>query len=334
MNPFLADLLAQPAALRDAVNRYDTAALAGMRAASFDRIVIAAMGGSHFAGYPAWLTLAQAGLPVWRIEAGELLHHAAALVNKRTLLWLISQSGRSAEILALLDKVVPGQLLALTNDTGSPLAECANAVQQLHAGNEAVVSTKTYVNTLAVSQLIALQMAGKPLGAARESLLKAADDMAAYHARFDAHTTLLGEKVGVPGRLFILGRGASLAASSAAALTLKEAAKLNAEGMSAQQFRHGPYEIADSRVTALILAGDGQARPLNEKLAGDLRGLGVNALMVGSEPGADIPHPAAEDAGLPVVEILPFQLLTFPVAAATGIVAGQFRHSTKVTTVI
>lgn len=334
MNPFLADLLDQPTALRNAVNHYDAAALAGIRAGSFDRIVIAAMGGSHFAGYPAWLALAQSGLPVWHVEAGELLHNASALINRRTLLWLTSQSGRSAEILALLDQVVPGQLLALTNDPANPLAECANAVHLLNAGTEAVVSTKTYVNTLAVSQLMALQLAGKPIDAARAALLQTADAMAGYLANFDAHTAQLAEKVGVPERLFILGRGASLAAASAAALTLKEASKLNAEGMSAAQFRHGPYEIADARVTALILAGEAHTRPFNEKLAADLRGLGVNALMVGSDSGADLPHPAAVGAGLPIAEILPFQLLTFPVSAATGIVAGQFRHSTKVTTTI
>ena len=333
-NPFLTDLLAQPAALRDAVVHFDPALLADLQAGKFERIVITAMGGSHFAGVPAWLTLVRAGLPVWHIDASELLHDAAGLVNERTLLWMVSQSGRSAEIVALLDKVRPAHLLALTNDPASPLAARADRVQPMYAGVEAVVSTKTYLNTLALTQLMALQMAGQPTDGARDELAAAADAAEAYLAEFDARQRSLGARVGVPQRLFLLGRGASMAAVDAGALVLKEAAKINATGMSGPQFRHGPFEMADERVTALVLAGEGPTVELQKRLVADLRGIGATALLVGSGPDADLPHPAAVGAGLPIAEILPFQLLTFPVCAATGFVAGQFRHSTKVTTAL
>jgi glucosamine--fructose-6-phosphate aminotransferase (isomerizing) len=333
-NPFLTDLLAQPAALRDAVAHYDPAVLAGLDVSRFDRIVVTAMGGSHFAGVPAWLSLVSAGLPVWHIDASVLLHDAISLVNERTLLWVVSQSGRSAEIVALLDRVKPAQVLALTNDPASPLAARAGLVQLMHAGVEAVVSTKTYLNSLALTQLMALQMAGRPTDAARDELLAAADAVQAYLADFDARQRSLGARVGVPERLFLLGRGASMAAVDAGALVLKEAAKINAAGMSGPQFRHGPYEMADERVTALILEGVGTNAALQRKLAADLRGIGATALLVGSGSDADLPHPPASGAGLPIVEILPFQLLTFPICAATGFVAGQFRHSTKVTTAL
>jgi len=334
MNPFLTDLLAQPAALRDAVAKFDPALLADLHVEKFERIVITAMGGSHFAGVPAWLSLVNAGLPVWHIDASVLLHDAISLVNERTLLWVVSQSGRSAEIVALLDRVKPAHLLALTNDASSPLAQRADRVQSMHAGVEAVVSTKTYLNSLALTQLTALRMAGRPIDAARGELLAAADAVEAYLAEFDARQRSLGARVGVPERLFLLGRGASMAAVDAGALVLKEAAKINAAGMSGPQFRHGPYEMADERVTALVLEGAGANAALQRRLAADLRGIGATALLVGAGPDADLPHPPAVGAGLPIAEILPFQLLTFPICAATGFVAGQFRHSTKVTTAL
>jgi glucosamine--fructose-6-phosphate aminotransferase (isomerizing) len=333
-NPFLSDLLAQPEALRAAVAGFDPALLADLRADRYDRIVITAMGGSHFAGVPAWLSLVRAGLPVWHIDASVLLHDASELVNQRTLLWMVSQSGRSAEIVALLDKLRPAHLVALTNDPASPLAQRADRVQLLHAGVEAVVSTKTYLNTLALTQLMALQMAGQPTDAARAELAAAADAVEAHLSAREEHQRRLAEVVGVPERLFLLGRGASMAAVDAGALVLKEAAKINASGMSSPQFRHGPYEMADERVTALVLAGAGPAVELQRRLVADLRGIGARALLVGSGQDADLPHPPASGAGLPIVEILPFQLLTFPICAATGFVAGQFRHSTKVTTAL
>ena len=333
-NPFLTDLLAQPAALHDAVTHFDPALLADLHIEKYERIVITAMGGSHFAGVPAWLSLVRAGLPAWHIDASELLHDAAGLVNERTLLWMVSQSGRSAEIVALLDKVRPAHLLALTNDAASPLAQRADRVQFMHAGVEAVVSTKTYLNTLALTQLMALQMAGLPTDGARAELHDAADAVGAYLAEYEQRQHNLGARVGVPQRLFRLGRGASRAAVDAGALVLKEAAKINATGMSGPQFRHGPFEMADERVTALVLAGEGATVDLQKRLVADLRGIGAAALLVGSGADADLPHPSATGAGLPIAEILPFQLLTFPICAATGFVAGQFRHSTKVTTAL
>ncbi len=334
-NPFITDILEQPAAVRRAVERFDTPALAGTRASGFERVVITGMGSSLHAGYTAWLTLARAGVPAWHIDAGELLHQASELINKRTLLIMISQSGRSAEILELLDKVVPGRLICITNDTSSPLAECSQAVVQMHAGDEATVSTKTYTTTLAVAQLAARQLTGQSLDAPRAELIQATDTMAHYLEGWRDRVAQLSSAVGVPQRFVLVGRGPSLAAVHTAALILKEGAKVQAEGLGAGQFRHGPLELTDERLTALVLAGEGKTRPLNERLASELRGYGAKAHTVGTSGTggvADIVCPTAHGAGLPVVEIIPLQLLVVALAETTGIVPGQFRYSGKVTT--
>lgn len=330
MNPYIENILEQPDALRTCVSNFDGAALAGARLGSFERIVITGMGGSHFAGYPAWLTLIRAGLPVWHVESSELLHQMPELVTRKTLLIMLSQSGRSAEVLALLDKVVPAQVLAVTNDVKSPLAECANAVLDLHAGTEDTVSTKTYMNTIAVTALMARQLAGQSLDTARTELLHAADTLSHALADWQLLAAHIAERVGAPERLLILGRGASLASACVGALVLKEAAKLNAEGMSAGQFRHGPLELADPRLSVLVLAGEGPGRALNERLVTDLQGYGARAHLLAAHSG-DIVHPAAAGAGLPIAEMLPLQMLSVHVAESTGFVPGQFRHSRKVT---
>jgi glucosamine--fructose-6-phosphate aminotransferase (isomerizing) len=124
-NPYVQDILSQPDSLRLALEKFDAAPLAPLRKAiqrgGFERIVLTGMGASLYAAYPAWLTLAQAGLPALWVDTAELVHHAQGLLTSRTLFWLFSQSGRSAEIVSALDfeRIPrPGALLATVNDNG------------------------------------------------------------------------------------------------------------------------------------------------------------------------------------------------------------------------
>jgi glucosamine--fructose-6-phosphate aminotransferase (isomerizing) len=331
MNPYIANILEQPAALHAAIDRFDAPALAGMRAASFERIVLTGMGGSHFAAYPLWLALTQAGLPAWHVESSELLHQHPRLVNRKTLLIMTSQSGRSAEVLALLDKVVPAQVLAITNSADNPLAQCANAVLQIHAGDEATVSTKTYLNSVATLAQVGSILTNGALTQTQAQLRETAAAVDRYLADWQARAAEVADAVGLPERLFLLGRGALLASAWAGALVLKESAKINAEGLSAGQFRHGPLELADARMTALIFAGDGPGAALNRKLAADLRGFGVRTISASSDSDADLRLLAASGDGLPIAAMLAVQLLSLSIAERTGFVPGQFRNAGKIT---
>ncbi|HYO17392.1 MAG TPA: SIS domain-containing protein, partial [Dermatophilaceae bacterium] len=116
------------------------------RAGQFDRIVMTGMGSSMFGQYPSFLRLANAGLPVWSIETAELLGSARGLITEHTLLWITSQSGGTAEVVALLDRleIRPAAILGVTNDPASPRASGASAVLELHGGAEHTVSTRSY----------------------------------------------------------------------------------------------------------------------------------------------------------------------------------------------
>ena len=259
VNPYLADILGQPDALQTALDRFDPAALDALasqvEAGVFDRIVFTGMGSSFFAVYPAWLHLLNRGLPAWHVEASELLHYAPGLVTERTLLCMISQSGRSAEITALIERVRPAHLLAIANGEDNPLAARADTLLLMHAGVETNVSTKTYLNTLAVVQLAALRLASVPLASAQAELQQAVDASRAYLTQWEQALAAIGAHLGKPERLFYLGRGVSLAAVGTGALITKESAKFTVEGLSAGQFRHGPLELADERLSVVVLAG-------------------------------------------------------------------------------
>ena len=337
--PYILDILSQPNSLQNALEKFDSAPLAPLAKAirnnDFDRILITGMGGSLYASYPVWLTLANAGLPVLWVDTAELIHHTPMLVTSRTLLWIFSQSGKSAEIVSAIDFEQiqkPAALIATVNDPESPLAKAAQVQIPIHAEVENTVSTRTYVNSLAVGQLAALVLLGKDVETARNELMQTASAMEAYLANWESRVQQIGNALGFPKRLAILGRGTSLASTYAGALILGEAAKYMATPYQAGEFRHGPLELATPDLTVLLFAGPQETQSLNLRLLKDLRGYQVNAFWVGTEKNEwQIEIPSVPSIGQPLMEILPLQLLSIHFAEQIGVEPGHFFRTGKIT---
>jgi len=336
MSEYTENILGQPAALRSLLADIDRLALqrlgARVRAGEFDRIILTGMGASFYAAYPAWCLLAAAGLPAWWLETGELADAAPALVTPRTLLWVVSQAGRVPEGLALLAALAdrpPGLVLATTNQPDSPLAQRAGVVQPLHTAQENGVATRTFLNTLAATQLQALALCGADLTPAFEAFHRVADTLAEYLTGWDSLLEQIGSLAPAVDRLLLLGRGASLAAALDGALVLKEAARANAEGLSMGQFRHGPLELADPRLTVLVFQGAGPLAAADQHLARTIVACGGRALLVSTDKasGPDhVPAPAADGLAAPLAQIVPVQLLSLILAQRQGFEAAAFRH--------
>jgi len=337
MNPYLRDILSQPAALRDALEHDATSALEEIDLAQFDRIIISGMGSSCYAAYPALIELTKQTVPVQLVNAAELLHSLHGLIGSRSLLWLNSQSGRSAELVHLLDQVQanpPAHLLTFVNDVSSPMAEGADTCVPIHAGEEATVSTKTYTNMLAVNLLAAIRLGGGHIASAKQQMRAAADGMEAYLADWEARVQELDTQLGEFKELFLLGRGSSMSAVWNGALTNKEAAKAAFEGMHAADFRHGPLEIVTEGVAALIFAGARQTSALNRELGHEISSYGGTAIWLDSVRDPEIPtilFPETSELTRPLVEILPMQMLTLAMANRNHMQAGTFRHVSKIT---
>jgi glucosamine--fructose-6-phosphate aminotransferase (isomerizing) len=344
-NPYILDILSQPNALQTTLERFDSAPLAPLAAAiqrgDFDRILLTGMGASLYASYPAWLTLAAAGLPVMWVDTAELIHHVPGIVTPRTLLWLSSQSGKSAEIVSALDferNPRPAALLATVNDLESPLSKATETFDGLsarlpiHTMVEKTVSTRTYTNTLAINQLAALALLGKGVETAHASLKQTVTSMERYLSNWEARVTKLGEKIGFPKRLAILGRGSSMASVWTGTLILGEAAKFLAAPYQAAEFRHGPMELANPDLTLLLFAGPLETRDLNLRLLNDLRGYQVNAFWIGADTNdLQIELPEVPAIGMPLMEILPIQLLSIHFARQIGVEPGHFFRTGKIT---
>lgn len=337
MNPYINDILAQPQALRDTLTALhepspELGAIARkLRDGQFDRVILTGMGGSYAALYPLWARLAQAGVAAHLIETSALLYDASALVTPKTLLVVVSQSGRSAEIVRLLDTAGGAAALAVTNTAGSPLAQRADAALITHAGEEGTVSCKTFVTALA-----ALALAGElfVMGDWRltwHDLMSMPSVVDFYVGQIDAISARMAELVQSPS-LVLCGRGGSMAAALCGGLIVKEAAKFHSEGMGSAAFRHGPLELATTGLTVFVFEGIGEAAALNRNLVADIIKAGGHAYLIG--PGSDeavLRLPAVAPVALPIVEILPAQMLSVGLARRAGREPGKFLVSGKVT---
>jgi fructoselysine-6-P-deglycase FrlB-like protein len=110
--PYVQEILSQADSVKSAVAKFEAAPLKplmqSMQRGGFDRIVLTGMGGSLFASYPIWLQLVNAGSNAYWIDCAELIHHARPILTRRSLVWITSQSGRSAEVVAALEIVKKG----------------------------------------------------------------------------------------------------------------------------------------------------------------------------------------------------------------------------------
>ncbi len=336
---YLRDILDQPRAIAATVEGMGidsrlAALAAGLRGGRFARLILTGMGSSLYALHPLQIELAEAGFTPLLVETAELLH-ALPRLREGALVIAVSQSGRSAEIVRLVGERPEGTaLIGVTNTPESPLAAGADAVLLTDAGEEFSVSCKTYVAALAALCLLGAVLRGAAAEARRAELGQAAGAVLQYLGEWRDHVDRLASFSVEMRHLFLVGRGASLAAALTGGLILKESTHRAAEGMSSAAFRHGPLEMVGPGTTVLVFGGAEKTRDLNRRLCNDIRKLGGLVMAIGPQAGLpalalpEVPAPL-----LPMLEILPVEMMTLALAALQDFEAGRFSHAAKVTTV-
>ena len=187
------------------------------------------------------------GIPSMSIMPSIASVYGRQLYFQNTLAIAVSQSGRSPDICAAAEMAKKGGafVVAIVNKVDSPLADVADIVLPIEAGEEqAVAATKSFAGTLAVALRLLAYVRSDPL------LTNSIDKITeAWHGRtdvIDAFELILQSR-----SCMILGRGLSLGLAQEAALKIKEILQFPAEAFSSAEVLHGPVGLAAKNCSVL-----------------------------------------------------------------------------------
>ncbi len=336
---YLRDILRQPEALKDTVENLELSSELKrlgslLNRGTFQCVVLTGMGASFHALHPLNLRLIDHGFRPIMVETSELIHYQPQLIDRSTLIVVVSQSGQSAESVRLVEiNRRRANIIAVTNTPESPLAKKANATLITRAGNEFSVSCKTYVTALMALKYLGDVLCQRDAKASIRELKPVSAAVSTYLANWADHVALLASRLAGVRNLFFVGRGTSLAAVGSGALIVKESDHVHAEGMSSAAFRHGPLEVLSQETFVIVFSGDRKTHDLNHRLLTDIRQAGGRAELIGETSQSPCFRLSDHSSSVrAILEILPVQMLTLALAAMAGREAGKFDRATKITT--
>ncbi len=361
----LKEIFEQPQAVRDTILgrvSLDTGrvfleemALSDADVATIDKVTILACGTSWHAGLVGKYMIEElAHLPV-EVDYGSEYRYRRPIVDRGTLLIVITQSGETADTLAALreGKKRGARSIAICNVVGSMATRETDGTVYTHAGPEiGVASTKAFT-----SQLVALYLLALHLGQVRGHLTPEASrpyvealvqlPQILEQALKDAApaTERIAKQFYNRKDFLYLGRGINYPIALEGALKLKEISYIHAEGYPAGEMKHGPIALIDERMPVVTLAPHDA---VYEKMMGNIQEVkarsgcvlalttdGDDKLASLLDPATDfvLPQPTTHPLLTPVVMVLPLQLLAYHIAVRLGCDVDQPRNLAKSVTV-
>jgi glucosamine--fructose-6-phosphate aminotransferase (isomerizing) len=313
------------------------------------RVVFAACGTSwHAALVGEYLIERLAHLPV-EVEYASEFRYRNAPLDDRTLVFVLSQSGETADTLgALREAKRRGHpTLAIVNTVGSTIAREADGGIYLHAGPEVgVASTKAFSAQVSVLVLLALY-----LGRLRQ--LSFADGLAVVDAlesvpgllrevlQQEGPVVKAAERIASARNALFLGRDIHYPVALEGALKLKEISYIHAEGYPTAEMKHGPIALVDPETPCIFVAPRGTLYAKTLSNLEEVRARNGLVITVGTEGDRALaglsevflPIPDAPEVVQPLLAVVPLQLLAYHVARRRGCDIDKPRNLAKSVTV-
>lgn len=341
--PLLENILAQPRALQQVADYQFGPGLPVMvRCAELLRqsksVVLTGMGASLFACTPMRYALARRGINAWVIETAELLYFLDPLVERDTVVILVSRSGESVETVRLLEHLNQHgcPTIGVVNVPDSTLA--AGTTEHILLNNPAdqLVAVQTYIATVVTLLLLAAAYFGE-LDFAKAEVTSTISNLSPWIDSCVAASKTWQPFVDLTSPLYILSRGSGLGSVEEGALLMHEVAKTPATGMSVAQFRHGFVEAASDQVRAVVIGTQPTTFALDHQFALDLMQMGAAVRWIGPlDPASPLCGLGDWPANIPlrlasIFEAVPLQMLAYRIAESRGVVPGVFRWASTIT---
>jgi glucosamine--fructose-6-phosphate aminotransferase (isomerizing) len=288
-------------------------------------------------------------IPV-EVDVASEYRYRSPIINKGTLVIVVSQSGETADTLAALREArrCGARVLAITNVIGSSIAREADDVLLTCAGPEiAVASTKAYT-----TQLIAFYLLGLYLSQVLEtqtsdiirvmiSALKSLPDQAERLLRQSDQMKSIAERIADHDNLFFIGRGLDYASALEGSLKLKEISYIHSEAYAAGELKHGTLALIEEGTPVIALATQEQLLEKTISNIKEVKARGAYVFGFALEGNRDlnktadqvIEIPRTNSILLPALSAIPLQLLAYYASILRGNDVDKPRNLAKSVTV-
>ncbi len=321
---------------------------------AIDKIIVIACGTAAYAGHVAKYAVEHwCRIPV-EVELAHEFRYRDPIVNEKTLVVAISQSGETMDTLMAVRhaREQGAKVLSIVNTQGATIPRESDAVLYTHAGPEiAVASTKAFLSQITAAYLLGLylaQLRGNKFPDEIAALLAELRDLPAK-----VQTVIeRGEYVRATARsmaeatsVLFLGRHVGFPVALEGALKLKELAYIHAEGFAAGELKHGPIALIEEGQPVFVVTPSPQARHgLHSKVVSniqEIRARGARTLVIAEDGDDEVRKyadeifwiPKAPSLLQPLLAVVPLQIFAMALATAKGLDVDQPRNLAKSVTV-
>ncbi|MEE8250213.1 MAG: glutamine--fructose-6-phosphate transaminase (isomerizing), partial [Gemmatimonadales bacterium] len=315
----------------------------------FNRIVLTACGTSWHAALIGEYMLEEVARIPTEVEYASEFRYRSPIVDERTLVIGISQSGETADTLAALREAKSrgARTIGIVNVVGSSIAREVECGVYLHAGPEVgVASTKAFTSQIAALALLTLKLGrlgnlsvlqGREFVQALRKLPRQVSDVLSRATQVEE----IADQYKDVGNFLYLGRGYNFPVALEGALKLKEISYVHAEGYPAAEMKHGPIALIDEMMPVVFLAPRDTVYSKIVSNLQEVKARGGRVIAVVSDGDDELDHlvdhkigiPATLDSLTPILAVLPLQLLAYHIAVRRGCDVDQPRNLAKSVTV-
>jgi len=260
----------------------------------------------------------EAGIRCEAVVSGELKEHESFL-GKGSVVVALSQSGETADVLEAVKgaKRRGARILSIVNAAGSTLARESDLALLLNCGPEVgVAATKSFTAQVVVANIVVDAVMGKTWADGIEALSKAV----AGALRTEAMVKRIVKRYLDRPDFYFVARGYQGPVALEGALKLKELSYVHAEGMPASELKHGTLALIEKGTPVVVINPSGSAHADSLSSSEELRARGADLIGVSDQEDSVYKYlikvPKVDPKFMPVVEVVPLQLLAYHFAVA------------------